>query len=50
MSDGRKTALVYRAAFYVVNNGQLSKEDRKAVATVLRDLRNGKVQIHALIQ
>jgi hypothetical protein len=50
VNKDRKDAITYRAAFYIVTPGKLSRDERSQVAAVLRDLRNGKLSLTALIQ
>lgn len=53
MREQRRSAVTYRAAFYWTQNAagrRLDKTERKALAQVLKELRTGRIEIHALIE
>jgi uncharacterized membrane protein len=53
MRGQRQSAVTYRAAFYWTQNAagrRLNRAERKALAQVLKELRTGKIEIHALIE
>ena len=49
--DGRKAAVTYRAAFFLTYYGEkLTREERRKVAAILRELRSEKVELTALVE